>query len=569
MWITDTTFRDGQQARPPYSPEQIARIFDYLHALSGPYGLIRQSEFFVYSPKDLKALELCQVKGYRYPEITTWIRADLADLERIKGLEIKETGLLTSVSDYHIFLKMKKNRRKVMQEYLTVVRAVMEAGINPRCHFEDITRADIPGFVLPFAGELLKLAAEYQRPVKVRLCDTLGFGLSYPGTSLPRSVPKLIHAFRSLGFPSEWLEWHGHNDFHKVHVNAASAWLYGCSAINATAFGFGERTGNPPLEAALMEYLALRWDSPEAASLDTRIITDMAEYFKKELKAPIPAAYPFVGSDFNTTRAGIHADGIMKNAEIYNIFDTEALLNRPLQVQVSDKSGLAGIAQWYNENLEEIKSGKTQALAKRHSGIKHILAWINKEYENGRSTSISYEEMLALARRYIPGVFVSSLETGKAEAARKASVLAEIISQSPELKSLDPEKIQAYISSLINGESSIQLFAITNLEGKRITQVHTQRGEKSLFRNLLNKDFRKHEWFMKVLETGQAYDSDLFFSKYTGRLIITSARPIRNEAGDLLAVMDLDFRFDELLKLVDPLTDPLLPVLPVQERFSQ
>jgi len=67
IWITDTTFRDGQQARPPYTPEQIARIFDFLHALGGPRGIIRQSEFFLYSKRDAQAVELCLQRGHPFP----------------------------------------------------------------------------------------------------------------------------------------------------------------------------------------------------------------------------------------------------------------------------------------------------------------------------------------------------------------------------------------------------------------------------------------------------------------------------------------------------------------------
>jgi hypothetical protein len=60
IWITDTTFRDGQQAKPPYKPEQILRIYDLLHEIDGGTGLIRQCEFFLYSERDRKAVELCQ-----------------------------------------------------------------------------------------------------------------------------------------------------------------------------------------------------------------------------------------------------------------------------------------------------------------------------------------------------------------------------------------------------------------------------------------------------------------------------------------------------------------------------
>ena len=52
IWITDTTFRDGQQSRAPYTTEQIVTIYDYLHKLGGPKGIIRQSEFFLYSKKE-------------------------------------------------------------------------------------------------------------------------------------------------------------------------------------------------------------------------------------------------------------------------------------------------------------------------------------------------------------------------------------------------------------------------------------------------------------------------------------------------------------------------------------
>ena len=89
-----------------------------------------------------------------------------------------------------------------MQGYLDVVRAALENNVIPRCHFEDITRADYEGFVLPFAVELLKLSETFDSAVKIRLCDTLGFGVTFPGAALPRSIPKLIHGLREAGFPA-------------------------------------------------------------------------------------------------------------------------------------------------------------------------------------------------------------------------------------------------------------------------------------------------------------------------------------------------------------------------------
>jgi len=552
IWITDTTFRDGQQSRPPYTPEQIADIYELLHKLGGKKGLIRQTEFFIYSEKDRKALELCQAKGHRFPEITSWIRADSGDFKLVKALGLKETGILTSVSDYHIFLKLKSDRKKTMDAYVGIVAECLAEGIVPRCHFEDITRADIEGFCLPLAERLLGMSRQAKIPVKVRLCDTMGYGVTYPGAALPRSVPRLVRAFRGeLGYPAEWLEWHGHNDFHKVHVNAATAWLYGCAANNASLLGYGERTGNPPLEGAVIEYMSLTGDD----SVDASVITEIAEYFMREVGADIPATYPFVGAEFNTTRAGIHADGILKNPEIYNIFDTEAILKRPIRTMVTDKSGFAGIARWLNENVPSVREGRHEEVTKRHPGIKHIASWVEEEYAHGRTTAISADELMARARRFLPGLFESSFDRAREEAVRIARAIAEDVTAADELKDLDPAKMDAYLQEIVKREGSIQLLAITNTEGKRVSQIYAQHGEKALFRNLLTKDFSEKEWFREVLRTGEPYFSHLFFSIYTERLILTAGMPIKAPNGTVRGVIDIDFRFDELVKLINDLPE--------------
>ncbi|MHC4700813.1 MAG: 2-isopropylmalate synthase [Planctomycetota bacterium] len=383
VWITDTTFRDGQQARPPYKPEQILRIYDLLHEIDGGTGLIRQCEFFLYSERDRQAVELCKDRGYEFPEITGWIRAVAADFKLVSQMGLSETGILTSASDYHIFLKLRKTRAQAMNSYLEIARAALDSGVVPRCHFEDITRADYDGFVLPFAGELMKLAKEYDKPVKIRLCDTLGFGVPWAGVALPRSVPKLINGLRQIGVPSEWLEWHGHNDFHKVEVDAATAWLYGCCAANCAIFGNGERTGNPPLEALVVEHAQLKG---MVEGVNYAAITELAEYAEKELSLEIPQNYPLVGRDFNVTRAGIHADGLLKNEEIYNCFDTRKLLGRSAGVAITDKTGAAGIKHWIEARYET-------EIPKHDPRIARVKDKIDAEYAADRVSSISDEEM--------------------------------------------------------------------------------------------------------------------------------------------------------------------------------
>lgn len=400
IFITDTTFRDGQQARPPYTVEQIVTLYDLLHRLSGPNGVIRQSEFFLYTDKDKEAVSRCLERGYRYPEVTGWIRAVKKDFQLVKDMGLRETGILTSCSDYHIFLKLGWNRRQALDNYLDVVRAALEAGIRPRCHFEDLTRADFYGFAIPFAQELMKLQEQSGIPIRIRLCDTMGYGVPYQGSVLPRSVPRMVHAFiHDAGVPGEQLEWHGHNDFHKVLINASTAWLHGCASANGALFGIGERTGNPPLEGLVFEYACLMGT---LNGMDTTVITELADYVRREMGIAIPDNYPFVGAQFNVTSAGIHADGVIKNEEIYNIFDTAKLLRRPLGVNITDKSGLAGVTFWVNQQLA---LRGLDPLDKRHPAVEEIHRWVMDQFRNGRTTALSTEEMTAAARRALPEYF--------------------------------------------------------------------------------------------------------------------------------------------------------------------
>lgn len=395
IYITDTTFRDGQQSRAPYTTEQMIEIYKMLHRLGGEKGIIRQTEFFVYSEKDRKALEKCMEFGYKFPEITTWIRATKSDFALVRDIGIKETGILVSCSDYHIFNKMGLTRKQALDKYLGIVSDAIEAGLRPRCHFEDITRADFYGFVVPFASALMKLSKESGIPIKIRACDTMGYGVPYAGVALPRSVSGIIYGLQHYsGVPSEMLEWHGHNDFYKGVVNASTAWLYGAQAVNCSLLGIGERTGNVPLEAMVFEYAQLKGDF---GGMDPRVITELSDYIVKETDYDLPPMTPFVGKNFNLTRAGIHADGLLKDPEIYNIFDTEAILDRPPLVAVSNVSGLAGIACWIN-NYYRLKG--EDRISKKDPCVEKIKEWVDAEYASGRVTVISDDELEALLHKY-------------------------------------------------------------------------------------------------------------------------------------------------------------------------
>ncbi|MBQ3542918.1 MAG: 2-isopropylmalate synthase [Oscillospiraceae bacterium] len=400
IWITDTSLRDGQQSVEPYTVDQIVNIYKLLSKLGGPYGIIRQTEFFVYSKKDREAIEKCMALGLKFPEITTWIRASKEDFMLVKDLGIRETGILVSCSDYHIFKKMKMSRKQVLDHYLATISDAFDAGIMPRCHLEDITRADFYGFVVPFVNELQNLSKQAGIPVKIRACDTMGYGVPYTEAAMPRSVAGIIYGLQHYSdVPSELLEWHGHNDFYKAVANATTAWLYGASAVNCSLLGIGERTGNVPLEAMVFEYASLRGSMD---GMDPTVITEIAEFFRHDVGYQVPDMTPYVGRNFNVTRAGIHADGLMKDEEIYNIFDTQKLLSRPPAVQIGKASGLAGIAYWINSTFG---LSDNEVISKKDPLVVALKEWIDKEYEDGRQTILSNKELEHMIEALAPGRF--------------------------------------------------------------------------------------------------------------------------------------------------------------------
>ena len=548
MFITDTTFRDGQQARPPYTVKQIARIYDLLHKLGGKSGLIQASEFFMYSPKDRKAIEVCRSRGYRFPRVTGWIRANMDDLKIAHDMEFDEVGLLTSMSDYHIFLKLGKTREQAMNDYLKVVTKALEWGIVPRCHFEDVTRADIYGFCLPFARKLMELSHEASMPIKIRLCDTMGYGVPFPGAALPRSVQRIVRAFTDeAGVPGAWLEWHGHNDFHKVLVNGVTAWLYGCGGVNGTLMGFGERTGNAPLEALVIDYISLTGND-EAA--DPTVITEIAQYFEKELDYRIPDNYPFAGKDFNATSAGIHVDGLAKNEEIYNIFDTTKILNRSVPIIINDKAGRAGVAYWINQ---QFNLPPERQVSKKHPAVGQIHTRIMAAYEEGRNTSFSNKEIKNLDRRFMPELFDSEFDQMKRIAGELASNLVERLARDCQ-STADSEALTAQLQHFVRDYSFIQYAYVTDVKGHSTAIAISDPGDQKGYKAFpIGFDYSNREWFLQPMRTGKLHITNVHQSQVTGQLIITVSTVITDANDEIIGVLGADIQLEEIIRRAESL----------------
>lgn len=395
-WTTETTHRDGQQGGLPLTTQQSLIIYDLLCRFTGTSGAIRQAEFFVYRPSDRAALEgaLERYRSGAPIEPTTWIRAAAKDVELIRSLGVRETGMLASISDYHTFHKFSPGGRvQASRTYLDAAHLALEAGIRPRLHLEDATRAPID-FLVAFVEAVLELAEPYGpelRP-KFRVCDTMGLGLPDDDVALPRSIPRLFRRLKEIGLQPEDLEFHPHNDTGLIVANCLAAVRAGCAAINGTCLGKGERTGNAPLEQILLHLIGMGYFSEDRP--DFTALNDLADLYASMGEA-LPPKYPLYGRDAHRTRAGIHADGLNKFWWMYAPFDVPRLLGRPLEVSLTKDSGLAGL-------IFLIKQHLGLDLVKDDPRLQSLHARLTADFDAGRQTGIEWEELRPQAEDLFP-----------------------------------------------------------------------------------------------------------------------------------------------------------------------
>ncbi len=387
IWTTETTHRDGQQGGLPLTTEQSIRIYEILCRFTRNSGAIRQAEFFVYRRSDLDALQEAQRRFQSgHPiEPTTWIRASTKDVKLIQSLGVRESGLLASISDYHVFHKFTPGGRKQAAAlYLDAVQMALDSGIRPRLHLEDATRASID-FILYFIDAVRNKSADFSEAVrpKFRVCDTLGLGLPDEDVPLPRGIPRLFRELIKTGLGSDDLEFHPHNDTGLITANCLAALRNGCGVINGTCLGKGERTGNAPLELVLMHLIGMGFFAEQRP--DFTVLNELAEMYAS-LGQPIAEKAPLYGRDAHRTRAGIHADGLNKFWWMYAPFDVARLIGRPLEVSLTKDSGLAGLIFAAQQHLSE-------HFAKDDPRVKRAYDWMVQEFNHGRQIAVEWEEI--------------------------------------------------------------------------------------------------------------------------------------------------------------------------------
>ncbi|MEE9325190.1 MAG: 2-isopropylmalate synthase [Dehalococcoidia bacterium] len=409
--ITDTTLRDGaQDPRFALFPSEAKlKYYDLLHELDNGTGTIEAIEVFIYQKRDVWVLEKLLERGYQYPQVTTWTRATPKDIKLLVDVsqgEIKETGMLASSSDHHIFDKLRfHSKEEAAEKYLVPILTAMDNDITPRVHLEDATKADIDGWVIPFMQRVLD---ETKGEAKFRVCDTIGYGIPDPHAAPPFGIPKLISTLlRETGAE---LEFHGHNDFGYATANSMAAFIYGCKRVNAAFGGLGERTGNASLEQIVANYIRLYGDP----GFNLEALPEITELISRDVM-PINEKQPIVGEVF-TTQAGIHQSGIERQqmAEgglIYLPFAPELVGRYSVEFnRIGALSGMDGIVSVLNRQVKAT-TGEEGKYTTASRVAKYIYDKVqeayNGQYDEAHDSYVNYrrdfftsQEILEMARSY-------------------------------------------------------------------------------------------------------------------------------------------------------------------------
>ena len=397
VFISDSTVRDGSQmAGVVLKKRHKIVIYEYLHRMG-----VEKLEAFVFNERDRDAVRAMLDRGYEFPEVTGWARANPKDIDFVLSMDgISETGILMSVSDTHIVDKMGLSGREAAREkYLDALQYAVDHGLRTRAHIEDMTRSDIEGFVLPLISDIIEIDPD----CIVRLCDTLGFGVPFTDVDEPYGIPYIVNRLREIGVKN--IESHMHDDFGLGVANTLSAFWHGANWTSVTFLGIGERAGNAELEKILL-FLKQRVEGFD--KYDLTCISEFSRFIEDEIGIRVPRNKALVGRNVFAHESGIHAAGVIKNPFTYEPYPPE-LIGAERQLLIGDSSGLEVIRQKVEEAMNELMHVTTIVLDKNDPRLRAIQRDIQRLYDKEQRVScISDEELRGYVEKYF--MFESIIE---------------------------------------------------------------------------------------------------------------------------------------------------------------
>ncbi len=350
IYFLDVTNRDGvQTAKLGLSKLEKTMINIYLNEMG-----VFQSEFGFPTTKHesnyLKAnLELAEMGVLKPIRLEGWLRAIIADVETAFKLipNIRHLNLSISTSNQMIQGKFqgRKNRDDIINDMTQAVEAAWAHGAEcVGVNAEDASRTDLD-YLIKFG-----LAAKEHGANRLRYCDTLGY-------DNPFTIYETVKALaENVALP---IELHCHGDL-GMAVATSLAGAKGAidsgqdAYINTTVNGIGERAGNADLVATILAVTKSKRFAEKyrlGGSIDLSKAWKMAKFASYAFGVPIPMNQPGVGANAFAHESGIHADGVLKDPENYELYGFEELgrgepelVETGREISAGEYSGISGFS---------------------------------------------------------------------------------------------------------------------------------------------------------------------------------------------------------------------------------
>ncbi len=325
--LVDTTLRDGEQtAGVVFSNREKLRIAKMLDNLG-----VHQIEAGIPVMGGDEKEVIKEIVGYKLnASIMAWNRANVEDIKHSLECGVDAVAISISTSDIHITHKLKTSREWVLKNMTEAVKFAKKQGLYISVNAEDASRTEMD-FLVQFAEEARAAGAD-----RLRFCDTIG---TLEPFKTYRIITELIEKTDMA------IEMHTHNDFGMATANTLAGLKAGAQFLGVTINGLGERAGNAALEEVAM---ALKHLFDINLGMQTKDFRNLCEYVARASGRQLYPSKPIVGANTFAHESGIHADGVLKHPETYEIFRPEDVgLER--QIVIGKHSGSKAIKMKFVE----------------------------------------------------------------------------------------------------------------------------------------------------------------------------------------------------------------------------
>ena len=204
---------------------------------------------------------------------------------------------------------------------------------------EDTTRAD-PDTLRALYSTAIRAGAR-----RVCISDTVGHATPHGAAAVVRFIARVVEECGG----GVGIDWHGHRDRDLAVINTLAALEAGATRLHGAAIGIGERVGNTPMDALLMNLVLMGY-----VERDLSALCEYCEAVSAATGVPIPPNYPIVGGDAFRTATGVHAAAVIKafrkndHALVDAVYSgvPASLIGREQQIEVGPMSGKSNVIFW-------------------------------------------------------------------------------------------------------------------------------------------------------------------------------------------------------------------------------